>query len=126
MGKRKLRTIIFYDKLSKIIIEKTVIYYSKAQNHRNEISHAPKKYRQYALEWNEKLIRRIEQGNKLEMIKYLRTYSLDISKCVNSYIRRWNITAQDLCKKALNEVTRDIRNYFARQLRNKIQQVTER
>ena len=60
------------------------------------------------------------------MNKYLRTYSLDISKCVNSYIRRWNITAQDLCKKALNEVTRDIRNFFARQLRNKIQQVTER
>ena len=99
-------------KLNKIIIKKSVIYYSKAWNHQNESLHDPEKYRQYVLEWNEKLILRIEQGNKPEMTKYLRTYPLDISKCTNSYIRRWNIAAQELCKRVSNEVVSDIRQYF--------------
>jgi len=46
------------------------------------------------------------------MAKYLRAYPLDISKCTNSYIRRWNLVAHKFYKKATNEVVNDIQKYF--------------
>ena len=70
------------------------------------------------VEWYEKLIKKIEIGNKPEMAKYLRAYLLDIRKCTNSYIRRWNTAAQEFFKKASNEDVSNIRKYFERQMRN--------
>ena len=80
-------------KLNEIIINKSVIVYSKVWNYQNDISHTLKKYRQYAVEWYKKLIKRIEIGNKPEMTKYLRVYPFEIRKYTNSCIRRWNIAA---------------------------------
>ena len=105
-------------KLNQIIIKQSVLFYSKAWNHRNEILHTPEKYREYVVEWNERIIQKIELGKKPEMIKYLRAYPLDISRCTNSYIRRWNLAAHEFYKKAKDEVVSDIRNYFNRQIRN--------
>jgi len=41
-------------------------------------------------------------------------HKLDIEKCSNSYIRKWNVAASEIFKKTGKEVLSDIRLFFQR------------
>ena len=56
----------------------------------------------------------IINGNKTEMQKYLRVHTIDVKLCSNSYIKKWNIDAHEMCKKSRNEANCNIRMYFQR------------
>ena len=42
--------------LKKIIAKYSVTFYSKAQNHQNNILHKPEEYKKYVAKWNKRLI----------------------------------------------------------------------
>jgi len=102
-------------KINKIIVKISVQFYSKCWKHRNEIMHSPEIYRKYMEEWYCNLRELIVRGNKPEMHKYLKTYEINVDQCSTSYIRKWNIDASEMYKKASTERLSDIRMFFRRQ-----------
>ena len=98
--------------MNKIIVKKSVNFYSEAWKHRNEVLHCPEKYKEYVIDWHKKIVRMIESSNKPEMIRYLRMQRIDVSRCSNACIRNWNMLAMKMHSKAREEVLNDIRNYF--------------
>ena len=101
--------------INKILVKYSLTFYSKAWTHRNMILHSPEIYRQFVVEWHKRIIQLIEKCTKPDMRRYLRTYEITVKKCSNSYIRKWNMDAIDMYKKAENEESRDIRLFFSRQ-----------
>ena len=87
-------------KLNKLIVKHSVTFYSKAWMHRNEIIQKAEKFKEYDIEWHKNLVDIIIHGTKLDMRKYIRLYPIDVTKCSNSYKRRWNVTACEMCKRA--------------------------
>ena len=53
-----------------------------------------------------------ENGNKLEMRKYLRIQRLDTQKCNSSYIKNWNLTTIKIFEFAKEDIINNIRMYF--------------
>jgi len=107
-------TSIAMKKVNKILVKNSVNFYAKSWKQRNEIMHNPETYRVYVIEWYNKVCEMIEKGNKPDMRRYLETYKLEVEKCSNSYIRKWNIDATDMYKKANTEKLSDIRMFFNR------------
>ena len=75
-------------RINKIIVKRSVHYYSKAWKHRNEMLHNPEKYQYYMIEWYKNVINLIKHCNKPELCMYARAYKIDIDKCSTSYIRK--------------------------------------
>ena len=97
---------------NKIIARKSVEFYSKAWTNRNECFHDKVKYRNHVVEWHERIVNNINEGNRVEMKRYLRSQKIDVEKCDTSYIRLWNVSTLKLMKKMKDEVVNDIRNFF--------------
>ena len=87
-------------------------FYSKAWTQRNECFNDKDKYRRYVIEWHKRIINCINEGNRLEMKRYLRSQKIDVEKCDSSYIRLWNVSTLNLMKKTKEEVVHGIRNFF--------------
>ena len=100
-------------KLNRIIVKCSVIFYSRAWIHQNEIMHDTGKYREYVIEWYKRLVEKIESGNKPSMRRYVRMQKIDVDKCDTGYIKLWNESTTKMMKEAKVENTNDIRNYFA-------------
>ena len=60
------------------------------------------------------MIKTIESSNKPGMQRYLRTYAIEVDKCSNSYIRKWNVNVLEIYKKAEKEEVSDIILFFNR------------
>lgn len=100
-------------KINKIIVKCSVMFYSKAWMHRNEIMHDADKYKEYVVEWHKRIVNKIERGNKPSMRRYLRMQKIDVNKCDVGYIQLWNESTMKMFKQAKSENENDIRNYFA-------------
>ena len=100
-------------KLNKIIVKQSVLCYSKAWVHRNEVLHSAEKYRTHVMDWYNRLVEMIQNGNKPSVKKYVRMQKLDVEKCDTSYIRLWIQTTMKMLKEAKTEKDNDIRNYFS-------------
>ena len=98
---------------NKMIAKLSMVFYSKAQIHRNKILHDNGKYREYVIEWYSNLVEAIEKGSKPSMKKYMRKQKLDMEKCNMSYIRLWNMTTTKMMKEVKDKKVNDIRNYFS-------------
>jgi len=98
--------------VNRIIVRKSVQFYSKAWMNRNELLHDEQKYRPHVIEWYERIRSAILNGNKPEMKKYLRAQELDVSRCSSSYIRMWNMGATELMRRVPEERMQDIRMFF--------------
>jgi hypothetical protein len=97
---------------NKIIARKSVEFYSKAWSNRNECFHDKDRFRSHVVEWYERIVTCINEGNRSEMKRYLRNQQLDVDKCDSSYIQLWNVSILKLMKKTKEEVVGDIRNFF--------------
>ena len=98
--------------VNRIIVRKSVQFYSKAWMNRNELLHDEQKYRLHVIEWYERIRSAILNGNKPEMKKYLRAQELNVSRCSSSYIRMWNMGATELMRRVPEERMQDIRMFF--------------
>ena len=98
--------------VNRIITQKSMEFYSKAWTQRNECFNDKDKYRCHVIEWHERIVNYINEENRLEMKRYLRSQKIDVEKCNSSYIRLWNISILNLMKKMKEEVVYDIRNFF--------------
>ena len=74
-------------KINKVIVWKSVEFYSRAWKYHNEVLYDKSKYREYIIDWYNRLIDEIQKGNKIEMKKYIRSQALDMQRCDNGYIR---------------------------------------
>ena len=54
-------------KLNKIIVKCSVIFYSKAWTHRNEIMYDDVKFREFVIDWYKQIVDEIEKGDKPNM-----------------------------------------------------------
>lgn len=100
-------------KLNKILVKHSVMFYSKAWVHRNEILHDTEKCREHTLTWYNNLVVAVENGDKPSVKRYVRMQRLDTEKCETSYIRLWIETTAKMLKEAKKEMVNDIRNYFS-------------
>ena len=99
-------------KINKIVVKHSVIFYSEAQMHRNEMLHDSGKCREFVLEWHNKLVEKIEKGSKPTMRTYIRKQKLNLEKCDTSYIRLQNTSMTKMMRNAIEERVNDIWNYF--------------
>ena len=99
-------------KLNKIIVKHSIIFYSKAQVHRNKILHDTEKYREYTVNWYNNLVKEVENGDKPSVKRYVRMQHLDTEKYKMSYIRLWIKITMKMMKEAKREIMNNIRNFF--------------
>ena len=99
--------------VNKIIVKQSVMFYSRAWSHRNEVMHDKDIYRKYMIKWYERIVEEIEKGDKPDMKIYVRNQKLDLEKSDTGYVRLWNLYTTKMMKKARRERTNDIRNYFS-------------
>ena len=90
--------------MSKVIVRKSVEFYSKVQNYRNECFHNENKCRKRIANQCENIANKINKVNRLEMKKHLRVEKLDVNKCDVSCAQLQNVTTTDLMKKREEEV----------------------
>ena len=74
-------------KLNKVIVKCSVVCYSKAWTHRNEIMHDDIKQREFVIDLYGKIVDEIEKGNKPNMKRHVRSQKLDVEKCDAGYIK---------------------------------------
>ena len=100
--------------VNKMIVKASVLFYSKAWVHRNEMLYNPVKYKEYVVEWHKRIVTLLEQSNRPAMRQYLRVQKIDTDKCSSGYIRHWNISTMEMYKKSDKESLGDIRSFFKR------------
>ena len=81
---------------NKIIVRKSAESYSKAWTNRNECFHDKEKHRSHVVEWHERIAKNINEGNRVEIKRCLRSQRIDVEKCDSSCIRLQNISTLDL------------------------------
>ena len=59
-------------KVNKIIVKHSVMFYSKAWVHRNEILHDNEKYHEHIVKWYNNLVKEVENGDKPSVKRYVR------------------------------------------------------
>jgi len=99
--------------VNRIIVRKSVEFYSRAWKNHNEILHDKQRYRQYMIEWYERIKSKIRNRNEPEIKKYLRAQELEVNRC-SSYIRTWNMGAIQLIRKVPEKKMQNIRTFFRR------------
>lgn len=105
-------------KMNKIIVKCSVTFYSKAWIHRNEMLHNTEKYREFVIEWHNRIVNKIEQGRKTNMKRHVRNQKIDVSKCDTGCMKLWNESTMKMMREAKDESENDMRNYFAVKSRN--------
>ena len=98
--------------INKIIIKKSVLFYTQVQKYRNEVMHDSKKYRLFVIKQYEKVVESIEKDNRLQMYKYLYTQRINVDQCNGAYIRHWILSAMKMKKITEVEKANDIRRFF--------------
>ena len=72
----------------------------------------PEKRRELVIDWCNKIVERIEIGEKPEMRKYLRMKRLNLQRHHSSYVQNQNIETMSMFKNAKTEETNDIQQNF--------------
>ena len=97
-----------------MLVKASVLFYSKAWVHRNEMLYNPVKYKEHLVKWHERIVELIESSNRPAMRQYLRVQKINTEKSTSSYIRQWNLLTMEMYKKTEEENLSDIRTYFKR------------
>ena len=99
-------------KCNKIIVKKSVTFYSKVWCARNELFHDPSKYRHFVIEWYERIIELVRNSNKPHVKRYVQTQKLDVIRSENSLIRKWCMGTLEMLEQSKEEQHQDIRQFF--------------
>ena len=84
---------------NKIIVRKSAEFYSKAWTNRNKCFHNKEKHRSHVVEWHKRIAKNINEGNRVEMKRYLRSQRIDVERCDSLHIRLWNISTLNIMKR---------------------------
>ena len=98
--------------INKIIVKSSVMFYSEAWRHRNEMKHKPEAYKEFVKLWYSNVREMIERDNRPEVLRYARMQELDLDRCDSAYIVMWIKTILKMRKKAKKVVLQDIRQFL--------------
>ena len=72
--------------VNKVIIKKSVTFYSEVQKYRCEVQHNPSKYKEFVYNWYKNVKEMVENENRPEVKKYVRMQEINLEQYDIAYV----------------------------------------
>ena len=75
--------------INKIIIKKSVKFYSETWRYRNEVKHDLSKHKEFVKDWCEKVIEIVRVDNRPELLKCIGMQEINVDQCDAAHVLVW-------------------------------------